>query len=292
MSPKRSALLSVVLGLVMILTMVSPSSALSSYRVRPGDTLSRIAIRTNSTVAELVRINGLRDPNRIRAGQVLLLPGSDDRDGSSESSDQVGSYKIRVGDTLSEIAVRFGVSSRALMDENGIRNPDRIRSGQTLVIPASAAPSRPARNTYSNLPSTLLGAPERMSLIGIFEYWAEANGIPSDLVMAVAWQESGWQQQVVSSTGAIGIGQIMPATGEWIARDLIGRPNLDPMISEDNIRMTARYLDWLLGYFDTEEEAIAAYYQGQGSISRGFLYDDTIAYVEDVKALRSAFQAS
>ena len=288
----RTGLVSAILGLVILLAVGAPSAALGSYTVRPGDTLSHIALRTQSSVAELARLNGLTNPNRIRVGQVLVTPGDIEPSGGSSSPDSGQQYRIRAGDTLSQIAERFGVSTRVLMDTNAITNPNRIRSGQTLLIPRRGEGSPSGISSYGNLPRALRNDPERLALIGTFERWASANGIPGDLVMAVAWHESGWQRNAVSWKGAVGIGQIMPATSEWIARDLIGHPGLDPRDSEDNIRMTARYLDWLLDYFGSEDKAIAAYYQGQGSISRGVLYDDTIAYVEDVKAIRSSFQSS
>ena len=46
------------------------------YRVREGDTLSAIARRFDTTVEELVELNDIDDPNRIRVGQRLKLPGN------------------------------------------------------------------------------------------------------------------------------------------------------------------------------------------------------------------------
>ncbi|MCW2924872.1 MAG: polysaccharide deacetylase family protein [Thermoleophilia bacterium] len=56
-------------------TPVTPATA-SSYTVRSGDTLSSIARRTGTTVAAIAELNGITDPNRIRVGQVLRLPGA------------------------------------------------------------------------------------------------------------------------------------------------------------------------------------------------------------------------
>ncbi|WP_264844740.1 polysaccharide deacetylase family protein [Caldinitratiruptor microaerophilus] len=54
-------------------------------------------------------------------------------------------HRIRYGETLSEIALRYGVSIRAIAEANGIRNPDRIVAGRVLVIPGEPAPARPAK---------------------------------------------------------------------------------------------------------------------------------------------------
>ncbi len=52
-------------------------------------------------------------------------------------------YIVKKGDTVSSIAQRFGVTSRALMDANSIRNPNRIQIGQRLRIPAKASVATP-----------------------------------------------------------------------------------------------------------------------------------------------------
>ena len=108
--------------------------------------------------------------------------------------------------------------------------------------------------------------------------------------MAVAYQESGWQTSVVSNKGAIGVGQILPGTATWIANDLIGIPELDPRVADDNIRMSARFLLWLIGHMGDEPSALAGYYQGPTSVKVRGQYEDTKAYVAAVSAGRSRFQ--
>jgi LysM repeat protein len=66
--------------------------------------------------------------------------------GAAASGDQ-GSYTVRPGDTLAKIAAANGTTVVALMQANGIQNPDLIRSGQVLVVPgagAAAATAKPA----------------------------------------------------------------------------------------------------------------------------------------------------
>ena len=57
-----------------------------SYTVKAGDTLSDIAKKYGTTYQELARINGIADPNKIRVGQVLKLPGGQSSSSSSSSS--------------------------------------------------------------------------------------------------------------------------------------------------------------------------------------------------------------
>jgi len=81
----------------------------------------------------------------------------------------------------------------------------------------------------------------------------------------------------------------MPATGVWVATDLIGRPTLDTTNPEDNIRISARYLRWLLDFTGDEELAIASYFQGPGSVSKGELLDATRRYTDNVQIHRQFF---
>lgn len=108
--------------------------------------------------------------------------------------------------------------------------------------------------------------------------------------MAIAYQESGWQSSVVSDAGAIGVGQLLPATADWVASDLIGLPELDPNVPDDNIRMSARFIAWLFGQTDSVDEAVAAYYQGPTSVRLLGWYRDTETYVANVNAHRPWFQ--
>jgi membrane-bound lytic murein transglycosylase D len=121
------------------------------YKVRRGDSLSKIAQRYRVRERELVTVNNLRSRHRIRAGQVLVLPDNASGSGtvvarSTPPAD--GIYRVRRGDSLWIIAQRFGVSESALATENSLSNRNRIVVGQRLRIPgaqpvvvASAAPT-------------------------------------------------------------------------------------------------------------------------------------------------------
>jgi len=285
-----------VVGLVAasLLVSVDPAAAHDSYVVEPGDTLSEIAQATGTSVVGLMAENDLASPDRIRVGQALSIPHRDGSQGTSaaETPAAVASstYVVRAGDTLGHIAQRFGVSTAALASANDLSSPHRIREGQELIVPGAGAVS--VARTYPALPERLTQMPERQALIPIFERWSEANNLPVDLVMAVAWQESGWNNDAVSFKGAVGVGQIMPATGAWVSSDLIGRPELDRTIAEDNIRMSARYLRWLIDYLGDEDLAIAGYYQGPGAVRAGIMYEDTVQYVANVQIHRQFFLAS
>ncbi len=111
---------------------VASRTGVRHYRVRSGDSLWKIARRFRVTVSDLKRWNRLRS-NTLRPGQVLKIYVR----GSSAAPERYITYRVRRGDTLDAIARRYGVRVRDLMELNGIRNPRRLRPGQTLRVPAS-----------------------------------------------------------------------------------------------------------------------------------------------------------
>lgn len=110
--------------------------------IRWGDTLTALARKYDTTVAKLVSLNGISNPNLIYAGETLLVPvntnnggnNSSISDGTLESNGIRKTYTVKRGDTLSQIALRFNTTVRAIARENNIRNVNLIYPGQTLII--------------------------------------------------------------------------------------------------------------------------------------------------------------
>ena len=96
-----------------------------TYVVQAGDTLSGIATKFGTTVANLVSLNNISDPNLIYVGQVLKLPSS----GNSSRT-----YTVQEGDTLSSIATKFGTTVVNLVSLNNISNANLIYVGQVLYV--------------------------------------------------------------------------------------------------------------------------------------------------------------
>ena len=110
---------------------VTPPSGAVTYTVQRNDNLTEIAARFGTTVAELVRLNNIANPNLIYPGQVLIIRES----GGSTPPSGTTTYTVQRGDTLSEIAARFGTTVSALVLANNIADRDRIYPGQVLIIP-------------------------------------------------------------------------------------------------------------------------------------------------------------
>lgn len=123
-----------------------------SYTVRSGDTLYRIAIQNDLTLAALREANPDVTGDLIQPGQVLRLPECEGQSAGEPvtavtsapvptdlpvAGPAAGSstYTVRPGDTLFSIAQRFRVTVQAIQDANELLNPNRLSVGQELIIP-------------------------------------------------------------------------------------------------------------------------------------------------------------
>ena len=287
---------------------VSGTAAGRVHTIQRGETLGGIAGRYGVRLSALANANGLADPNRILAGSMLSIPSQAApalTPAATTAKKPAGSsHTIQLGETLGQVARRYGVSTTALADANGIANVDFVRSGTVLRIPSgvTATPSAPARPTGQAIaapmpPATLASArtsprivvpPDRAVLRSTFLRFSRMVGVPSDLAMALAWQESGWQRHKVSSTRAVGVMQLMPDTVDFVSTILLGLPyRLDPRDPVANIRMGTRFLRYLLdANGGNVDRALASYYQGLRSVREHGMLDETRRFVANVKALR------
>lgn len=101
----------------------------TTYIVQAGDTLSGIATRYGTTYQHLAAINGISNPDIIHVGDHIVIDGVV----SPQSSDDEY-YTVQPGDTLSEIAARYGTTWQWLAEVNGIDTPDLIHPGTTLRV--------------------------------------------------------------------------------------------------------------------------------------------------------------
>ena len=271
------------------------SAASGSYVVQPGDTLSAIAARAGMSVDSLAALNGLSPSNYLLSGTVLQLGSGATSTPSSSSSS--GSYVVQPGDTLSAIAARAGMSVDSLAALNGLDPNGYLLSGAVLQLgggsPAagsdSAAASQPIGPAAEGSPGAPpYPTPERLSASEVGSI-AAANGVPASLADAIGWQESGFNNALTSSAGAVGVMQILPGTWQWINSSLTPSP-LAPSSASDNVRGGSLMLHSLLSATGGNEAmAAAGYYQGLSSVEQNGMYTDTQQYVNDVMALAQQF---
>jgi LysM repeat protein len=223
-----------------------------------------------------------------------------------------GSYTIKAGDTLSAIASKHGVKLSDILAANRLSMTTVIYPGNKLVIPGGSiqpASSTPAAAVTPLVPSSFLGftypeavvssanqnkallnaapVPSRDEMRTIVANTARAMGVEPSLALAFAFQESGFNQRAVSPANAIGTMQVIPTSGEW-ASDLVGR-KLNLLDPYDNATAGVAIIKRLIATSKDVDTAIAGYYQGQYSVSKYGLYDDTKAYVAAIKAHQKNF---
>jgi soluble lytic murein transglycosylase-like protein len=196
---------------------------------------------------------------------------------------------VVAGDSAYRIARRHGVALEQLMRANRLSTTSVLRPGQVLRIPDIVIPA----GLVARLPKLLLTRPERLRLVAVFEATARATRVPADLLMALAYRESNWNAQAMSRSGAMGVGQLMPSTVAYVHMRLLSSPvPLDPWDPADNIWMSARTLRHLLDLTGGDEtRALAAYYQGFGSLTRLGVLPVGQRYADSILALRPSFRS-
>ncbi len=149
-----------------------------------------------------------------------------------------------------------------------------LLAGLLLLAPVAAKAAHAATDDSAiYVPAHLA---ERMDVL------AKQENIDPDLLRSIAWTESHFNTQAVSSMGAKGILQVIPETAQRF-----GAQDLDD--ADQVARAGARYLRHLLDYYHGDlAKAVSAYNGGKGAVDRGQLSDETRAYTPRVLALMKA----
>jgi LysM repeat protein len=218
---------------------------------------------------------------------------------SSSSAGGSGAYVVQPGDTLSAIAARAGVTVAGLAAANGIDPNAPLLSGTVLRVSGYGSASAGTVGTAATQPvgAAAEGAsggppyptPERVTSTEVGSI-ASANGVPAALADAIGWQESGFNNDLVSSADARGVMQILPGTWNWIQSSLNPGPPLAPASATDNVRGGVLLLRSLLNSTGGDAAlAAAGYYQGLPSVRANGEYASTQQYVGNVMSLAQRF---
>jgi len=140
------------LAVASVATSAGAAHAEQSYTVRPGDTVSHIALRTGASVDAIVRANKLNQRAFIQIGQQLAIPtgapaAAAPAAAAPAAAVALAAHTVRSGDTLSAIAVKYATTVSAIAKANKLANPGLLRIGQQLSIPGTTAQSAPAAVT-------------------------------------------------------------------------------------------------------------------------------------------------
>ena len=222
----------------------------------------------------------------ILALAVLLLPQLTKSDDSAHDTDR---YRVRSGDTISSVAQLHAITTEALEEANDLTPSSSLEPGTRITIP-------PPQPTGRGLPRGLDGNDELLALRPIFEKWAEEYGVPVALLEADLWQESNWDNGAVSPDGAVGIGQLLPETTDFINEELLDEDDddaLDPTVPEENIQLAARYFDYLLEQTGDDWAAtLAAYFSGLSAAEARPWDTATLDYITGAMSLYPDFAES
>ena len=186
----------------------------------------------------------------------------------------VRTHVVASGESFFSIAARYRVSPWQLARANALPLTRVIVPGQRLILPAGA-------RVHVQAPAVVVSGG---SVRGAIDHWAGVYGVDARLARALAWMESGFQEDVVSSVGAIGVMQLLPETWDFVDTVLLGVRT--PRTYDGNVRAGVRYLRWQLDQFDGNVRlALAGWYQGARAVRAVGIYDDTKLFVHIVLAL-------
>jgi LysM repeat protein len=288
------------------------ASAAFEHVVAPGESLYAVAAADGLSVDQLAAANGISPDSQLTAGATLAIPpqtgdtvatsssstaSSSESSAPAESSGSVtsssGGYVVQPGDTLSGIAARYGVSVDALASANGLDPAGILPAGDSLSVSggssssavevSATSPAPAASSSAGAQPTTESVSPSSVGSI------AAQSGVSPSLAQAIADQESGFNNNEVSTTGATGVMQIEPGTWNYIQSNL-GASTLAPSSATDNVRGGVLLLRSLLDQTGGDPAmAAAGYYQGLASVQAHGMYADTQQYVNNVMALRQRF---
>jgi LysM repeat protein len=277
-------------ALVAVATAAAPGWG--PHVVRPGDTLWGLARQHHTTVAALQKANHISG-STIYIGQAIDVPGNGVP--ATAQTPAVVSYTVRGGDTLTAVARNHNTTLAALATANHLSGALTIYVGQHLQIPSAS----PVAGVFAAKPQSAAYAPQILAssrvlatesspsasqVRALIRAEAQRQGVDPALALAIADQESGYSQRMVSGTDAVGVMQLMASTATWLA-DYTGKP-LNRYSVTDNIRGGVTLLK-ILREQASVPDSIAGYYQGLASVRARGQFTDTKAYVANVSALMS-----
>lgn len=198
-------------------------------------------------------------------------------------------YHVNRGDTLGRIAWRYHTNIWTLARVNNIWNVNLIYVGQNICIPyrlhgggGSTSSGLLPNGVVRWYDYNALEWSSRSQVTAMLRRAAANYHLPANLLLAIAWQESGWYQHVIARDGGIGVMQLMPATAQSI--NISSGIRRDPYHLWDNINLGATYLSYLwYNFHGNIVKVISGYNEGGWAvIHRGIFnwrYVNSVLYL-------------
>jgi hypothetical protein len=178
----------------------------------------------------------------------------------------------------------FGVPLNGHFGARTQRGVERFQRRARLAVDGMVGPMTRAALARRRTPRVPHRRLSIASVQALLDHWAVHYGVNVHLVRGLAWMESGYNNQLVSSTGARGIMQIEPYTWRFVEDVLIGHHvGHGP---SGNIHIGVAYLHHLLvDFHGNTHKALAGWYQGERAVRRHGMYKETRVFVRDVLSL-------
>ena len=265
------------------LTGQSTASSSATYLVRPGDTLSGIALSRDISLNALAAANNIANGRLLRAGSVLRLPlsvgatvaqaapqGAPSAAAATATVLSSGTYQVKAGDTLSGIALALGLTPDGLASSNGLNLRLPIQVGQLLRYAV-----------------VLYNGPSRAEVGAVLDQQSASVGIENAFLKAIAWRESNWRM-VDAADGGIGVMQLMPDTVDWLKATYVPG-SWDAHNLTDNVHAGAVLLLAYDRMYGGDLTRVAtAYHGGMGAVGQIPTAEMT-HYTSTVDSFRQAF---
>jgi LysM repeat protein len=255
-----------------------PHRKIKKYRVRAGDTPSAIATRYHAWTDELIAMN---HGSVLYVGEVVRIP--------------VVVKAARACTKHRHHHTHFRSRHEHQHGAGPQKDKPKKQHGAKADKPKKKHHSKPPKKKPSKKPhkhrhghrhaahgwvhAGASRAEVRRAVIRV----AKRHGVNPDLALAIAWQESGWQQKQISYAGALGVMQVMPGTGTWMSQTVGRKLNLRNL--HHNVTAGVVLIK-ILRQQAGPRYAIAGYYQGLAGVRRYGMYESTKHYVANVLALK------
>jgi LysM repeat protein len=242
----------------------SARRVIGHYTVRPGDSVDAIAARWHVPAPRIVTANHLGSAALIRIGQHLRIPHWV----HGKAAHQAGGHRHR---------------------HPAHRHRHRHHAGRHHHRHHSHGGHLHGRARHAHHWLATHHVATRAHAASLIRRVATRFHVPLTFALAIAWQESGFNQRAVSGKGAIGVMQVVPATGRFVSTYVVHR-RLHLLRTRDDVVAGVGLLSVLLKDTHGDQRlAAAGYYQGLASVDAHGMFADTKQYVADVLALRQRF---
>jgi LysM repeat protein len=246
-----------------------PGRWVMRHRVRPGDTVSELAVRHHAWIHELLAINHLWPSSVLFVGRSLRIPVV------LAAAPRWARRHHLLGHAPTHHAPSHHAKRHHAKRHHTKRHHAKRHHHQRHHHQRHHHQRHPWRHAHAS----------RAQVRRVVARTARRHHLSPHVMLAISWQESGWQQYRRSSAGAIGAMQVMPGTGRWLSLYLGRHLNIYGL--RDNV-LAGVVLFKVLRGMASYRRSIGGYYQGLQSIREHGMYHSTRHYVHNVVAIRRA----